>query len=68
MNTINFKLEGLTCEACVKLAANRIKKIPGVQEVEISYKSGDTQVTSVADIDLGRIKESIEGMTFKVAN
>lgn len=68
MNNINFKLEGLTCEACVKLATGRIKKIPGVTNVEIEFITGNTKVGSEADINLDLIKQSLDGMTFKVVN
>ncbi len=66
MNTINFNLEGLTCEACVKLATGRIKKIPGVQDVIINLKTGDAKVISIADIDLDVIKQSLIGTNYNV--
>ncbi len=68
MNIINFELEGLTCEACVKLAGNLIKKIPGVVDVEIEFTSGKAKVQSNLEINIGLIKNSLAGMTFKVAN
>lgn len=68
MKIINFRLEGLTCEACVKLATSQITKIPGVQIVQIDYKTGSTVVNTTGDINIDLIKQSLEGMTFKVAN
>ena len=59
MNTINFKLKGLTCEACVKLATNRIKKVPGVQEVKIDLSTENAKVIGTSDIDLDVIKQSL---------
>jgi len=61
MNNINFKLAGLTCEACVKLATNRLKKVPGVVEVKIDLNSGQAEVSSTAEIDLGILAASLEG-------
>lgn len=66
MNIINFKLEGLTCEACVKLVTSRIKKIPGVQNVKIEFASGETEVSSVADIDLDLIRRSLADTTYNI--
>lgn len=66
MNSIDFKLEGLTCEACVKLASGRIKKIPGVQDVTISLETGDARVVSVANIDLDIINQSLVGTHYNV--
>lgn len=68
MNTIKFKLQGLTCEACIKLSTNRIKKIPGVQDVKIDLNSGDAEVSSIADIDLDAIKQSLVGTNYNVIN
>ena len=68
MNSINFKLKGLTCEACIKLATGRIKKIPGVKDVKISLETGDAKVVSIADIDLDIIKHSIVDTNYNVTN
>lgn len=68
MNSINFKLKGLTCEACIKLATGRIKKIPGVQDVKISLETGDAKVVSIADIDLDIIKHSMVDTNYNVIN
>jgi len=66
MNTINFKLKGLTCEACIKLSVSRLKKIPGVQAVEIDLKTGDAKVTSLDDINLDIIRHSLVDTNYQV--
>lgn len=66
MNNIDFKLAGLTCEACVKLATNRLKKIPGVQEVSIDLASGETSVSSETNLDLGVLAKSLEGSPYSI--
>lgn len=66
MNNIKFKLNGLTCDACVKLVANRFKKVPGVQEVKIDLKSGESEVSSITDLDLGILEESLKGSEFSI--
>lgn len=68
MNKINFRLEGLTCDACVKLAGNRFRKIPGVIEVNIDKASGKAEVASEAVIDLNEFKKSLEGTDYKIVN
>jgi copper chaperone CopZ len=65
MTDINFKLEGLTCEACVKLSTNRFKKVPGVSEVNINLATGETQVTGDG-ITLADLEKSLEGTTYKI--
>lgn len=66
MYTTSFKLIGLTCEACVKLATNRLKKISSVQEVEIDLSNGNSKILSEEDINLDTIKKSLSGLTFSV--
>lgn len=66
MNKIDFKMTGLTCESCVKLASMKIKKIPGVKDVSIDLATGEARVESVADLDLGIIKHSLEGTHYSI--
>ena len=66
MNDIRFKLEGLTCEACVKLASRRFEKIPGVYNVKIDLKSGEARVLSRADLDLDILEQSLEGTHYSI--
>lgn len=66
MNNINFKLGGLHCEACVKLVTSRFKKIPGVSDVKIDFKSGQAEVTSSKEIDLEILRESLDGFDYSI--
>lgn len=66
MNNINFKLAGLTCEACVKLVSSRFKKVPGVREVGIDLVSGETKVSGTADFNLGILEESLKGLPYSI--
>lgn len=66
MNTLHFKVSGLTCEACVKLITNRIKKISGVSNVNINLKTGEAEVMSEGEINLEMIKQSLANTTYKL--
>lgn len=68
MNKINFKLEGLTCDACVKLAGNRLRKIPGVIDANIDRASGNAEVTSDAVIEWKDLQKSLEGTDYEIVN
>lgn len=65
MDNINFKLTGLSCQACIKLASSRFKKIPGVQEVSIDLESGQTEVSGDS-INLEALKKSLEGTNYSI--
>ena len=66
MKEINFKLAGLTCEACVKLASKRLKSVPGVLDVNINLASGEASVSSETDISLDSLAVSFDGTTYKI--
>ena len=66
MNTINLKLSGLTCEACVKLASKRLLKVPGVKNVDINLMSGETKIESDIEIDQETLQKSFEGTSYKI--
>jgi len=50
MSEIKFKVNGFHCESCVKLATMKIKKIEGVQSVDIK---DDGQAVVEADREIG---------------
>jgi copper chaperone CopZ len=66
MSDLNFKLSGLTCEACVKLASKRMQKVPGVYEVNIDLVSGQTEVKSEADLDFQILEKSLEDTDYSI--
>ena len=65
MTDINFKLSGLTCEACVKLSTNRFKKVLGVSEVNINLATGETRVSGEG-FTLDDLAKNLEGTTYKI--
>ncbi|HBA36380.1 TPA: hypothetical protein DCZ15_00735 [Candidatus Falkowbacteria bacterium] len=68
MNTINFKLDGLSCEACIKIATGCIEEIPGVKEIKIDLATGQAEVVSAAEINLDMIRRSLADTTYKITN
>lgn len=66
MTDLNFKLSGLTCEACIKLVRNRINKVPGVYKVSIDLATGNTRVCSENNLDLEVIARSLEGAHYSI--
>ena len=66
MNTIYFKVEGLTCEACGKLISSRLKKIAGVKDINVNQVTGDSEVSSEDHIDLDMVEKSLAGTPYKI--
>lgn len=58
MSEIKFKVNGFHCESCVKLATMKIKKIQGVQSVDIE-DNGDAVVEADREIGLAEFSEAV---------
>ncbi|EKE20089.1 MAG: hypothetical protein ACD_8C00056G0014 [uncultured bacterium] len=58
MNEIKFKVNGFHCESCVKLATMKIKKIAGVENVDIK-NSGEAVVQADREISLEELSEAV---------
>ncbi|PIZ99070.1 MAG: hypothetical protein COX77_02645 [Candidatus Komeilibacteria bacterium CG_4_10_14_0_2_um_filter_37_10] len=61
-----FIIQGMTCEACVKLITLKLNKLMGVQEIKIYLASGQTTVTAEREIDLLEIKQILGGTNYLV--
>ncbi len=66
MKTTNLKLNGLSCEACVKLVTSRFKKIPDVEEVKVDLASGKVAITSKTELALPILGQSLAGTHYSI--
>jgi copper chaperone CopZ len=46
MSTATFIVKGMTCGHCVNHVSTEVKKIAGVQSVDITLESGEVIITS----------------------
>lgn len=44
MQTTELKVDGMTCESCVASVTKALKRVPGVQDVEVDLGSGIARV------------------------
>lgn len=58
MNEIKFKVNGFHCESCVKLATMKIKKIEGVQSVDIK-DDGEAVIEADREISMDELSEAV---------
>lgn len=66
METLNIKLAGLTCEACIKVATKRIKNVAGVEEVSIDLATGQTKISSCHPVTLEEVEASLAETHYSV--
>lgn len=65
MPTINFKLDGLTCEACVKLATRYLQKIDGVSLVKVGL-DGKAEIRADRPIDKTEVEKALADSDYRV--
>jgi copper chaperone len=44
METTELKVDGMTCGSCVASVAKALKRVPGVQDVEVDLRGGRARV------------------------
>ena len=65
MHKLTFKIEGFHCESCVKLATMKIKKIAGVENVNIQA-NGESVIEANREIGLEEISQAVEAVGYTV--
>ena len=63
-NTI-IKIKGMSCNSCVESIKKTIKKIKGIEFLNLELKSGKLEVICSSE-DLNKIKKSIMDLGFEV--
>jgi copper chaperone CopZ len=58
MNEIKFKVNGFHCESCVKLATMKIRKIGGVESVDIK-DNGEATINANREVSFEELSEAV---------
>lgn len=58
MSEIKFKVNGFHCDSCVRLATMKIKKIAGVESVDIK-EDGESVVRADREIGLDELSQAV---------
>ncbi len=66
MKEIELKVQGMTCQHCVRTVQNAVSSIEGVSKVDVSLESGSVKVQSDRDIPIEDLKKAIEEWGYKV--
>ncbi len=64
--TLNLKISGITCDACIRLIKKKIGKIIGVKDVVIRDNNGDTRIVSENKLKTADVAKVLEGLQYKV--
>ncbi|GAA3979788.1 mercuric transport protein MerTP [Hymenobacter antarcticus] len=65
--TANYRIGGMTCEACAKHIEHAVQQLPGVQAVTVSYDQGTAQVRfDAAKSPAAQVAQAINGTGYHI--
>jgi mercuric ion transport protein len=65
--TANYRIGGMTCEACAKHVEHTVQQLPGVQAVRVSYPQGTAQVRfDAAKSPAAQVTQAINSTGYQV--
>ncbi|MBS1668788.1 MAG: cadmium-translocating P-type ATPase [Bacteroidetes bacterium] len=65
METVNWKVEGMSCSNCALTVGNYLKK-EGLQNVKVNLISGDVSFDEIENLKKGSIVKGIESLGYQV--
>lgn len=65
--TANYRIGGMSCEACAKHVEHAVQQLPGVQTVSVSYDQGTAQVRfDAAKSPAAQVAQAINGTGYQI--
>ncbi len=60
MSTTTYKVQGMTCGHCVNAVTEEVRKLDGVNDVQIDLDSGNVTVTSEAPLSEDAVRAAVD--------
>lgn len=60
MTSTTYRVEGMTCDHCVRAVRTEVEAIEGVAEVEVDLATGEVAVTSDAPLDPATVRAAVD--------
>ncbi len=68
MVTATYRVEGMTCEHCVRAVTSELSAIDGVRDVGVDLDSGTATVTSDAPLDRAAVEAAVDEAGYRLAS
>jgi copper chaperone len=66
METVEFKVDGMDCQGCVKSVTRMLSSLPGVEKVDVSLEEAKARVSyDPAKSALADMKKAVERAGYK---
>ena len=60
MISTTYRVEGMTCEHCVRAVREEVGELAGVTEVQVDLATGEVAVTSSAPLEEGAVRAAVD--------
>ncbi len=60
MTSTTYRVDGMTCDHCVRAVRAEVGAIEGVSEVEVDLATGEVAVTSDAPLDAAAVRAAVD--------
>jgi copper chaperone len=68
MITRTFTVSGMTCGHCVSSVSSELRRLPGVESVDVDLGSGRVTVAGSEDIDDDAVRAAVDEAGYEVAS
>lgn len=55
-----LKIEGMSCEHCVRAVAGALQAVDGIEDVSVSLEDKQAKFSAPEDLDMDRVKKAIQ--------
>jgi copper chaperone CopZ len=64
--TQTYRIKGMACAACASSVQQRLGKIAGVKEVQVSLEKKEALVTTDQEIKAAQVQEALKGSAYSL--
>ena len=61
---LELRIDGMTCDRCARSVKSVLEQLPGVHQVEVSYRNAVAKVRTVAAVSPGELVSAVEAKGF----
>jgi copper ion binding protein len=66
MKMVKIKIQGMTCEHCVRAVTRALSGVEGVTNVKVSLEKNEAVFDTSGQVDMEKIKKAIEEEGYKL--
>ncbi|MBL8776960.1 MAG: heavy-metal-associated domain-containing protein [Acidimicrobiales bacterium] len=60
MTSTTYRVEGMTCEHCVRAVSEEVGALAGVTDVQVDLATGEVAVTSSAPLEARAVRDAVD--------